>query len=226
MFSICVPFRGGDPNRDAAWAWLQARYEAIFPGAELIVADDGGNPFSRAASLNEAASMATGEVLALIDADVLVPRLQIVAAIEAAQVAPGLVFPFTRYLAIRSEPTQTVLQTEPYIWPTLSPEGAWMDTDACLGAAVICSRETFELAGGFDPRFRGWGFEDVAFAIAAGHLAGEIRRISGTLWHLYHPSAVNHEAEDYRLNQALEQRYEEAGPSGIKALLDERMATR
>jgi hypothetical protein len=51
---------------------------------------------------------------------------------------------------------------------------------------VVVSREGFERVGGMDPRFRGWGAEDVAFGLACGALLGLTKIILGESYALYH----------------------------------------
>jgi len=54
---------------------------------------------------------------------------------------------------------------------------------ACSGVLVI-HRETWDLLGGFDERYVGWGAEDVEFAIRH-----QFERVPGTCWGMWHPPA-------------------------------------
>lgn len=51
---------------------------------------------------------------------------------------------------------------------------------------IAIPRKAWDLLGGFDERFRGWGFEDMAFQSAACALAGA-ERVEGDVFHLWHP---------------------------------------
>ncbi len=62
-----------------------------------------------------------------------------------------------------------------------------------LGTALAAcsSKETptpdaYRTAGGFDPRFVGWGGEDLAFAAALRTIVGEPTRLEASVWHLHH----------------------------------------
>ena len=57
------------------------------------------------------------------------------------------------------------------------------------GALIqIMPREAFELVGGMDERFRGWGGEDVSFMRALDTLYGKHRTFNGPVYHLWHPT--------------------------------------
>ena len=58
--------------------------------------------------------------------------------------------------------------------------------DAC-SSAVVVTRKTWDAVGGFDERFVGWGWEDVAFRCAVETVTGrELTKIASTCWHLFH----------------------------------------
>jgi hypothetical protein len=58
------------------------------------------------------------------------------------------------------------------------------------GGIVVLRRDDYEAVGGIDPRFRGWGGEDISFGWALSVLVGVGHRLDGDLWHLYHPHAA------------------------------------
>jgi hypothetical protein len=223
--SALIPYRAGDEYRDRAWAWLRERWTTYYSEVELIVADDHQEPFSRAASLNDAYAKASEDVIVLADADVLIGPNQLDIAVEWAAKEPGLVFAFTRYIYLREEPSTWLVSTEePTAWPDLQPSTMEWTTLSCLSAFVVLSRETWEVAGGFDPRFRGWGFEDTAFACAVRALTGHSdRRVPGDLLHLWHPPAWGRDEATYTPNEDLALRYERAqhDPEAIRELIAE-----
>lgn len=97
--------------------------------------------------------------------------------------------------------------------------------DSSVGPCVVVRRDSFLRIKGFDPRFRGWGFEDVAFNDTALTVLGSTERIAGDLWHLWHPVDKTNDAENayYQANLALCQRYIAAkgNPEVVMALRSE-----
>jgi len=74
--SILVPFHCSDENSQRAenWRWLRKYWECHLPGAQIMEGEDWkaflrGVPFSKSAAVNNAARKATGDVLAIVDAD-------------------------------------------------------------------------------------------------------------------------------------------------------------
>jgi GT2 family glycosyltransferase len=70
--------------------------------------------------------------------------------------------------------------------------GAW---ESLVEWSLTCShssmvavpRDLFDRVGGFDPGFIGWGMEDVAFYLATRAVGGGAQRVTGPVWHLWHP---------------------------------------
>lgn len=176
---VIVPWRSrGCPHREAAWALVQDNWT----GWEVHTADDGLEPFSRAASINLAVMEHPADVLVVADADILIATDQVRAAVELAAWSPGMVVAFDRWAHLTESGTQYVLDGflgswEPFIDVTL---------DKTVSCCVALSRETWELSGGFDPRFRAWGFEDVQLEIVCATLAAPTRWIPGSAYHLFH----------------------------------------
>jgi hypothetical protein len=209
---IAVPFRdGGCRHRARAWDTVSAHLRRVLPGVEVRVVDDGGHPFARGASLNLAFDgLAPDDVVIACDADLVIDGDQLFEAARLAAEAPGMVVPFDRMEYV----TRTGGRQS---WP-LSP------TMPMLGGCNVLSRRTWELAGGWHPRFRGWGCEDVAMATQCNALAGLTRRVPGTATHLYHPKAKAY-VDDALVaaNGALMRRINEAAadPDRLRALLEE-----
>ena len=47
--------------------------------------------------------------------------------------------------------------------------------------------DAYDQAGGFDPRFVGWGGEDTSLGAALTTLVGPPARLEASVWHLWHP---------------------------------------
>lgn len=190
---VVIPWRVRTcAHREAAWERVRSEWEGRWSFHPI---DDGGEPFSRAASINLAVSTLDADVYVIADADMLVNAAQVQAAVDAAAAQPGIVVAFDRYAYLTENGTRTILDGyagswEPFIQFTYLQS---------IGGVFATSRETWDLTGGFDPRFRGWGMEDAAFEIASRTLAGPTRKIQGTGWHLFHPLEPVRPAENVDL---------------------------
>jgi hypothetical protein len=199
--AVLIPWRStGCPYRDDAWARVEAQWLGY--GWPLIVADDGGDPFARGASVNLAATQIDADVYVIADADTLISPDQVEEAVELAVGAPGLVVAFDRYLYLRENGRVKFFM------------------EHTVSSCVAVSHRTWELAGGFDGRFRAWGYEDAAFEAACSTLAGPTRWVHGDVRHIWHPIETNRPD----LNRALVRPYIEAtgDPSAMRALIDSR----
>ena len=180
---VVVPFRAvRDLDRHAAWSHVQAHWQVN--GFEVHTADDGGEPFSRGCSVNRGIAEHPGaDVYVIADADSLVDEKQVRAAVQAAAEAPGIVIAFDRFAYLSRDGTRAVMSGDRGDWNRHVEWTLQRSVSTCLAV----SRETWEQTGGFDPRFRGWGMEDVAFEITARTVSAPTRHIPGTAWHLWHP---------------------------------------
>ncbi len=189
--SVLVPLDSDGAERDAAWRFLEDRYRRLRPDWELVTHPDPiAGAWSKGRAVNAAARAASGEVLVVADADVLIDvevldvSVQKVVAGEAAWVVPhGTVYRLDRDRtcevldgrrpAVPVELERRILARRPYEGPA-------------GGGLVVVPRDAFELVGGIDERFLGWGGEDVSFARALETLHGPYERLGAPLWHLWH----------------------------------------
>lgn len=209
--AVIVPWRPGCPYRLAAWERVRAEWDGAWP---VHTVDDGGEPFSRAASINLAIADHPADVYVIADADTLIDLAQAVAAIELAAWSPGLVVAFDRFAYLTWEGTQQVLDGYDGSW---EPLAAWTMPDT-VSSCVALSHDTWTAVGGFDPRFRSWGYEDVQLEVAAATLVAPTRRLPGTCWHLWHPPARQRPTVNLdMLNEYLALR---ADPAGMRDHLE------
>lgn len=194
--AVIVPWRsGGCPHREAAWKHVRRMWADR--GLVVLPADDDGTPFSRACSLNLAhdslARTVHPDVYVIADADFLVSEAQAQDAIDQAAEAPGMVVAFDRYCYLTELGTELALDGERRRW--------WKHLQFVLhntvSSCVAVSAETWDTVGGFDPRWRAWGAEDVQFEAACHALAGPTRWIHGDGHHLWHPVEANRPAQNF-----------------------------
>jgi hypothetical protein len=186
-----------------------ALYEGHHPGP---------GSFNRSAAINEAARRAGDfDVAVIADADCLVDTAQLRRAARRARETGRMVLAYERWAGLDQVMTDRVLGGFTGSWEPGVAVPLW----GTCSSMVAVTFALWDDVGGFDPRFVGWGMEDVAFSLAASTLGGQ-ERMPGTVWHLWHPSAPRVPAED-AANVELMGRYRDAtgDVTAMRALCDE-----
>jgi hypothetical protein len=218
--SVLVPYASDDEHRQAARRYVLAWYSRHHPGWEIIEGDCAGE-WSKGRALADAAARATHDILVLADADSVVPADTLVDA--AARVAGGAawVMPHRKVYRLSQAHTDRVYAgAEPQPRDTCRPPYIGVTG----GGITVVSRATWDTVGGIDPRFVGWGGEDIAFGWALETLCGAGVHLAAPLFHLWH----HQEAQgDHRRgssdSEALAGRYRRARnqPDVMRALIAE-----
>ena len=76
----------------------------------------------------------------------------------------------------------------------------------CPGGCVIFNIDLFKSIGGFNPNFKGWGYEDDEILIRARKFGKTIKIVKSSeynFWHLFHNHAVRGENPNLKFNEAL-----------------------
>jgi hypothetical protein len=180
--TVIVPLSADlDHHRRRAWEWVHAHYSRDHPDWQLLAGFCHG-PWSKALAVASAAEHAQGNTLVVADADVWVSPESLRLAVEAAQAASVAI------------PHETVHRLDEKA--TLAHyAGHWLpsyDRKPYVGipggGIAVLRREVYEDVP-LDPRFQGWGGEDVSWGLALYTLHGRWWRGDADLWHLYHPTA-------------------------------------
>lgn len=212
---IIVPFRGGCPHRERAWAWVRARYEA--EGWNVVEAPAPEGPWCKGAAVNPVVEQSTADIVAVVDADVWTAGLK--RAVYA--VAVGLAewaMPHRKVLRLDKESTEAFIAGEIATGFTRRPyEGVW-------GGGIVVAPKGVLLDCQLDPRFKSWGQEDTSHALALLTLHGDGWRGDADLIHLYHPPQERlNRQKGSREGWDLFLRYRKARrrPDAMRALLEE-----
>lgn len=185
--AVIIPFRdrGKDPLRPANLKRVLLHWAAM--GIEIHVVGDsrsGYESFNRSAAYNRGAGYTDADVLVFSESDLIVDWLQIRQACDLAASAPGLVVPFSRFMAITEEDSQRIRDL------ALEPCDARADQvrgdRQSIGAVNVVSRESLSLIGQYDESFEGAWYDDDAMCRAFGVCCGPTRFIDGPGYHLYH----------------------------------------
>lgn len=218
--SILVPFKSfGDPDRDLNWQWIRTRFEVLHPEWEICVGES-EQPFNRGQAINNAANKAQGEAFYISDADCFVYPEQAIECVRLASEAPGVVIAATRWLALERAFTWEV-RTGHYDVRFASEPPIWCDVNGTVSGCLAVSRESFEKVGGFPKEFEGWGGEDCAFWYTMETFVAQGRRLAGDMFHLWHPTARDENADSFRVNIARMEEYGEANlnPEKMRELI-------
>ena len=201
--SFLIPFQFDSGPREASFHWIKRYTENMFPGAEICIGESSTIPFNKSKAVNNAAKRATRDILVLLDADIFCdPDIirQSIALLEKST----WVIPYKRILKVSQEDTSLVLQSKAS-WPIHFglTRSEYIEAPAYVGALNIIPRKCFEMVGGFDERFVGWGREDDVFSFAVDTLCGHYLRLEAEIYHLWHPFVGTTGNPNIKVNTAL-----------------------
>jgi len=199
--SLLVPFRDDHTEgRLKNWLWLKAFWEHELPGAEMIIGIDTGSPFSKTCAMNNAFQHSHGDILILLDADCYIEPNVILQCADRIRKArdeqePLWFVPYRHLFRLTLKATEKLVASNPKdaLRFSIPPDpndignaissgnGHW------FGALIqIMPREAYLKVGGMDPRFRGWGGEDITLVRVVDTLYGRHRTTNDQVFTLMH----------------------------------------
>lgn len=179
MVAVVVPWLGGCSHRERAWRWVREQYRTHHPDWQIILAP-GPKPWCKAEAVGPAIDATDAEVVVVADADCWSEGIG--KAVTALSDAPWAV-PHTTVYRLSEEGTADLLRGG--TWKS-QPLDQRPYRGVAAGGIVVAARETFQ-AIPLDPRFIGWGQEDISHSIALYCLLGRPWRGEAPLIHLWHP---------------------------------------
>jgi hypothetical protein len=227
--SILIGYAPAGDARAKSWPWVEARYRALLPEAELVVGrpDVVGQPgsFNKPLAINRAAALATGDVFLIGDADTTGERESLLTMIEVAE-RGGWALPWN-YVRLDRPISDRWIHGD----PAAPPPTNWQrhlegEVPFANAGLVVLPRAAFEATSGMDERFTGWGGDDDALRASVETLWGEAPRRVGIAYHLWHPRPPAHStaSPNYPAQRVLADRY--TGRAGdveaMRALIAER----
>jgi len=177
--AVLIPWRGGDPDRETALAWVVDRYRDCFPEWDLRICDAPDGPWSKAAAINPAVAESDAEVIVVADADVWCDGVE--RAVYA--VVCGSAWAMPHLQVRRLSPTGTEAVFAGADWEGQESERLH---DGVWGGGIVVGRRDVFLSAPLDPRFTNWGQEDVSWSLALYCLHGPGWRGRAPLLHLWH----------------------------------------
>ena len=189
--SLLVPYRPDGGHRDAVLDWLRRRWATLLGDWEVVVGLHTDGPWCKARALTDAVTRSTGSTLVIIDADLLVGTDALTWAAQQAPHAPWIV-PHSHVRRYTAQTTANVLEGHTAGEPFDPPDGDLevpQQTVCEGGGLVVLTRDAYNRAGGMDPRFTGWGFEDSSWGYQLEAMLGPHVQGDAMAWHLWHPPA-------------------------------------
>lgn len=192
---LLVPRRADGGERDQLWAWCRRRWEQYHPDYPIVEGHHDEGPFSRSAALNRAARAAGAWDLGIvIDADIFLRVSQVQAAVATAASTGRVTWAHRRWRGLEAGWTRRVVADRQDFGPEITDH---TDMDVLVertnpiswSCCIVFPRRVWDHMGGFDERFRGWGFEDMAVQSVVAGLYGH-ERVEGDVYHLWHPRSL------------------------------------
>ena len=221
-YSVLIPYKADFGRRDYLWSYVFNRYKQLLPQLELCVGVHQNEPFCKAKAINDAAKKANGGVFIIADSDVVFD-VTLVEKIDALIRKHPWIIPFRSGIRLTETATDRLIKQGLPAIIQIEPEEI-LQREAIAGAFMnVITRACFEVVGGLDERFKNWGGEDDALAMALDTLCGRHYRLDGVIYHLWHPPA-GPEHEYYDDNIRLFQQYKAASgdPASMRQLIQER----
>jgi hypothetical protein len=246
QISILMPFRADPraPERVEIFNWVVQYWHNALPDAEIVIGRSKSKIFSKTEAVNNAARRAKGRIFIILDSDAYMrPEVLQDCAdqIDRAEARGQHLWfiPYRHLYRLTKEAGRVVLDSDP-LFPIQFPEPP-LPSDILnqhgsmhghrFGALVqMMSRKAFYMVGGMDPRFRGWGGEDVAFVRAMDTIYGPHKTTRNDILHIWHPTIGSnakdrmwHGQDSMGENMKLTNRYNRAtgDPAAMRKLVDE-----
>lgn len=175
--AVLVPWSPGCPYREAAWAWVRAHYEPL--GWDIIEGTPPAGPWCKSLAVQDALTRTRADVLVIADADCWAPGTA--TAVQAVLDGHPWARPHENVHRLTHRATIDLYAGQP---PGDSDPHPYRGVDG--GGIAVISRDLYEQIP-LDPRFAGWGGEDVSWGAALHSLTGAPYGVSQPLYHLWHP---------------------------------------
>jgi hypothetical protein len=192
-FAVCIPFRSDNGGvRDDLMRFTVKWWRKNVPEAQVILGDSlidaVPGQFCRAWAINYAVAMAgdlADEVVLISDADTITLDPESIRhAVLTVRNRMILCYPHEIRWMLGREDTAALMSRGMWNTGDLETTGPHYNT---YSGVIACGRPLWDAVNGFDFRFEGWGFEDLAFMYACGTLGELTRTPRAEHVHLWHP---------------------------------------
>lgn len=166
MPAVVIPWRGGDADRERALHFVIDCYRAL--GWPVTIGGHTIGPWNKPKAIANAVAGTDADILVIADGDVLCDKVE-----EAVDRCVTYVQPWRRIYRLSKKATDLV-------YAGADPKDIYREPDMLHrrvyggvvgGGLLVCKREVYESCP-LDPRFEGWGGEDVSWGHALQALHG------------------------------------------------------
>jgi len=156
-------------------------------GYTVCLGEEEDDPFNRSKARNRAVEKTDADVLVFADGDTLIPFEQVEAGLEMLHLS--WVIPYREYFNLTRELSHQIVAKSRTLERPKRRD--WQFKPLSWAGVLIVTREMYEAIGGYDERFVGWGWEDVAFRVKLDAEVSHHVRTDGYVCHLWHPANVD-----------------------------------
>ncbi|MGM0839110.1 MAG: galactosyltransferase-related protein [Bacillota bacterium] len=163
-------------------------YKTLFPNTDIIIASNGNDHYSKSSAINKAVKKTKTEFIAIIDADILCPKSAMLSGLKLLESFP-LLLPYNNVCDLSRHMSEVLYDKHYYSLSTsmLHGKNRHNKKSVPVGGINLINKTCFMKIKGFDERFIGWGGEDDAFVAASDTICGPHKRLTGNIYHLWHP---------------------------------------
>jgi len=187
MISFIIPWNDTKDSYRLNSFNLIKDYVKLSSYCELIIGYDYEQPMNRSRARNNAFLQAKGKYLVILDADTWVSMDAIFNAIELIKNKNTWVIPYQNYYNLTKEFTEKIFISKDL---SICEDEENLEFDFKIlswAGALVLTRDMYNDAGFYDERFKGWGWEDVAFRLKLDNTIGKHLRCGSHVCHLWHP---------------------------------------
>ena len=213
--AVLIPWRGGCPDRERALRWVSAQHEH-----PVTICEPPDGEWCKAHAVNPAAQASSADIIVVADADVWTDGIP--AATEAVKQGAPWAIPHRTVHRLTPAATDRLIDGRRDKLGTVERPYTGVP-----GGGVVVIPRALLIDVPLDPRFIGWGQEDVSWSAALTTLAGRPWRGTAPMWHLWHPPQPRVSRKTgTRDGQRLHLRYHAARhkPDQMRALIEEARA--
>ena len=197
--SIIIPYKFVPGVREENFQFVRKYYKEKFPDAEIIIGLDnsGENNFYRSFAINKGIEQASCDNILINDADIFISPNLIRKGLKLLNDTP-FVIPWGCCVDLKDNKSKEILNNglpdnleelfiDVFLIRDIRPESVSFLYPKCAGGIQLIKKNFFNKIGGYDTRFKNWGYEDTHFCYKIKNELGDYPLIDeGVCFHFFH----------------------------------------